>query len=66
MIEPQASAKKNHTAGNVAGIGAALGLLGAFLIWRGNNLDSPSTVGFLLVLVALAFLLTALLYRYKR
>lgn len=58
--------KKSQAVGNVAGIGVVLALLGGFLIWRGSNTGSPSVVGFVLVLFAIAFLLTALIYRYKR
>lgn len=57
---------KKNPAGTVGLIGAALAALGAFLIWRGSNLDEPSTLGFLLVVAAIAFLLTAAIYRYKR
>lgn len=64
-MNEQTPTKKNP-ATNVALIGAVLALLGGFLIWRGTNVDSPSTVGFLLVLVALAFLITALVYRIRR
>ena len=56
--------KKTNTA-NVALIGAAIGLFGIFLIWRGTNVDNPSTFGFILVIIGVAFLLAALVERYK-
>jgi drug/metabolite transporter (DMT)-like permease len=65
MSEQQTPAKK-HTVTNVALIGVALALLGGFLIWRASNMGDQSGFGFLLVLVALAFLLTALVYRIRR
>lgn len=65
MSEQQTPAKKTRAVGNVAGIGVVLALLGAFLIWRGNNLENPSTIGFLMVIFAAAFLITALVYWIK-
>jgi ABC-type Mn2+/Zn2+ transport system permease subunit len=66
MNEQQVPVKKSNAVANVAWIGVVLGLLGVFLIWRGSNMDSPSTFGFVLCIVAAAFLLAALIQWYLR